>query len=313
MPTLPMITAPSGGRSAPSSSRLPTPSYHTYFAPSSFKNHPLFQTSSQRSFAAPFPPSGSSSSLSLKISQPKFSNSFSGSGNYRDESLGSLKRKEDLKERSKVRKQQSIVERARMKQELLKIEELKRQRRVKLRELKRRQREREVMACVDIQRSYRGYFARSTLAIERYILSTEAANAIIRAYRTYCLVRIAKADRGVMDKIRAEDRAARLLQSKVVMWRLRKQALSRISELREIREQERIAYIRELRENAANYIQRIFRGIHDRSKVIKMAVNKQIEAAECRIGEGEVDEEAKSAGMVNSRKNRYLSKMKPKS
>ena len=215
-----------------------------------------------------------------------------------------------MREIAKVRKQQSMVERARMKQELLKIEELKRQRRLKVRELKRRQKEREVLACVDVQRCYRGYFARSTLAIERYILETEAVNSIIRCYRTYCLVRIAKADRGVMDKIRSEDRAARLLQSKVVMWRLRKQALSRISELREIREQERQAYIKELRENAANYIQRIFRGIHDRSKVIKMAVAQQIEAAEGRVGEGDLEEEAKSVGMVNSRKSRYQSKIK---
>lgn len=194
----------------------------------------------------------------------------------------------------------------------MKIEELKRQRRLKVRELKRRQKEKEVKASVDVQRCYRGYFARSTLAIERYIRETEAASAIARAYRTYCLVRIAKVDRGVMDKIRAEDRAARLLQSSVVLWKLRKQALTRIAELRKIREQERQAYIRELRENAANYIQRIFRGIHDRSKVIKMAVAQQIEAAEGRVGEGEQEDGAKNAVMVDSRKARYAAAVKKK-
>jgi hypothetical protein len=308
-----MISAPAAGRSASSFSGQATPTYQSYFAPSSFKHHPLFQTSTQTSYV-PFPPSHGrgSSSPTVEISQPKFSNSFSGSGNYRDESLGSIKRKEDLKARSKIRKQQSVVERARMKQELLKIEELKRQRRLKVRELKRRQKEKEVKASVDVQRCYRGYFARSTLAIERYIRETEAASAIARAYRTYCLVRIAKVDRGVMDKIRAEDRAARLLQSSVVLWKLRKQALTRIAELRKIREQERQAYIRELRENAANYIQRIFRGIHDRSKVIKMAVAQQIEAAEGRVGEGEQEDGAKNAVMVDSRKARYAAAVKKK-
>ena len=49
----------------------------------------------------------------VRISMPKFSTSFAGSGNFRDSGLGSLERSEELKERSKLRKQQSLVERAR--------------------------------------------------------------------------------------------------------------------------------------------------------------------------------------------------------
>ena len=292
-----MIGTPSGPRSAPSSQR----GGHTFFSPSSMKHHPLFQTTNMLSYSQPTPPSRSHG---VNISLAKFSTSFQG-GNYVDSGLGSLKRNEDLKERSKLRKQQSMVERARMKQELLKIEELKRQRRYKKRELKRRQLIKEKDSCVTIQRYYRGYLLRSTLAIEKFIRETNAINCIIRAYRTYCIVRIAKSDRGVLDRIKAEDRAARILQSYMVRYKLRKGALERIGELRLIRDREREEFIRQLQQNAACYIQRIFRGIIDRNKVIKMAVLHQVEQAQGRVGEDEDEEERLIPELVNKRKNRY--------
>ena len=154
MTQLPQIGSPTPGNSGPSSARSAFGSrQHAFFAPSSFKHHPLFLTTSNSTYR-PSPPSlrdfNSSSKLSV-FYEPKFSTAFAGSGNYRDSGLGSLKRAEELKERSRLRKQQSMVERARMKQELLKVEELKRQRRYKKRELKRRQKDKELRACISVQ------------------------------------------------------------------------------------------------------------------------------------------------------------------
>ncbi|GMH76361.1 hypothetical protein TL16_g07056 [Triparma laevis f. inornata] len=295
--SLPAIRTPSAPRSAPTSHR----GSHQFFSPSSMKHHPLFQTTSMASYSHPTPPTRSHG---VTISLSKFSTGFQG-GNYIDSGLGSLRRNEELKERTKIRKQQSMVERARMKQELLKLDELKRQRRYKLRELKRRQLLRESTSCITIQRYYRGYLLRSTLAIEMFIRETKAVNCIVRAYRTYCIVRIAKADRGVLDRIKMEDKAAKILQSYMIRYKLRKGALSRIGELRIIRFKERSEYIRQLQSNAACYIQRIFRGIIDRNKVIKMAVLQQVEQAQGRVGEDEDEEEKLIPELVNKRKNRY--------
>lgn len=115
-----------------------------------------------------------------------------------------------------------------------------------------------------------------------------------------------------MDKIRSEDRAARLLQRYLVLYRLRRQALDKIGELRRIREEERLKYITDLREKAALYIQRIFRGCRDRSIVIGMAVEQQIEAAQGRVGEADVDEDKLQPTLVESRKARYQLKAKRK-
>jgi len=65
-----------------------------------------------------------------------------------------------LVQRQRERKRQAAVERAKMKQELLKLEEIKRQRRYKLRELKRRAIQAEVASVVVIQRYYRGFKTR---------------------------------------------------------------------------------------------------------------------------------------------------------
>ena len=87
---------------------------------------------------SPTRPNNNSSVVSRNVSPASFSQSFQG-GNYKDSGLSSMKRKEDLLERTKLRKQISLVERAKMKQQLMKIEEVKRQRRYKIRELKKRQ------------------------------------------------------------------------------------------------------------------------------------------------------------------------------
>jgi hypothetical protein len=238
-----------------------------------------------------------------------FTRTYNGSGNYRDEGLGSVKRKEEVMERAKMRKQNSIVERARMKQELLKLEEMKRQRRFKVRELKRRQKVRETAAAVTVQRVYRGYSLRTHLAIEKFLRQTFAVNSIIRSYRTYCLVRVAKADRGVMDKIRKQDAAARMLQQRVTMWKLRKNAVALARQLRIKREAERLEFIRLLREKAACYIQRIFRGIGGRNRVVKMAVEQQVQQAQNRI-DNEEEEEKKDQIMAVKKRNRYASLIK---
>jgi hypothetical protein len=134
-------------------------------------------------------------------------------------------------------------------------------------------------------------------------------NKIVRAYRTYCLVRVAKADRGVLDRIRREDSAARALQKVIVLWKLRNQAISRCQGLRARRAAERAEYIRQLREKAACYIQRIFRGIHGRSRVVKMAVEQQVLQAQSRIDNDE-EEEKQDKVLANNKRNKYASLIK---
>ena len=103
--SLPMISSPGPSRSAPPSHRA---SAGNYFSPGGIKHHPLFQTASMMAYKNPTPPRAGGG---VRISMPKFSTAFSGSGNYKDCGLGSLKRNDDLKERTKLRKQQSLVER----------------------------------------------------------------------------------------------------------------------------------------------------------------------------------------------------------
>ena len=105
--------------------------------------------------------------------------------------------------------------------------------------------------------------------------------------------------------LRCLEPSARLLQSHVIMWKLRRGALDRIQELREMRDRERAEFIRQLRENAATYIQRVFRGIHDRNMVIKMAVEQQVAQAQGRVGGDEDEEEKNMPALVESRKARY--------
>ena len=58
-------------------------------------------------------------------------------------------------------------------------------------------------------------------------------------------------------------------------------------------------------QNAATYIQRVFRGIHDRNMVIRMAVEQQVAQAQGRVGGNEDEEEKIMPALVESRKARY--------
>ena len=158
--------------------------------------------------------------------------------------------------------------------------------------------------AITIQRYYRGFKTRRFLAIKAYEHKKISVKRIIRCYRTYCLVRIAKADRGALDKIRSEDNAIRLVQEKIRLWKLRIDAYTKVSKLREIREAERLEFIRQLREKACTYIQRVIRGILGRSKVVKMAVEKQVMQAQTRVDQLTTDDEGKQSKIVAQR-NKY--------
>lgn len=146
----------------PGTGPTPTPPMSTrvqpLFNPTTFKHHPLYETTTMATFTSPSRPSNSSA-VSRVVSSSTFSSTFQG-GNYTDSGLGSFERKEKLVQRQRERKRQAAVERAKMKQELLKLEEIKRQRRYKLRELKRRAIQAEVASVVVIQRYYRGFKTR---------------------------------------------------------------------------------------------------------------------------------------------------------
>lgn len=137
---------------------------------------------------------------------------------------------------------------------------------------------------------------------------------IIQAYRTYCIVRIAKADRGVLDKIKVEDAAVRMLQGKVRLWKLRKQAVAEAARRRDIREKERLEFIRQLREKACIYVQRVFRGIMGRSRVVKIAVEKQIMEAQERVEriQGPIGEAEGVKRRIDEKRNKYKSIATPK-
>ena len=95
------------------------------------------------------------------------------------------------------------------------------------------------------------------------------------------------------------------MQEKCKLWRLRKQAVLTTARLREIREEERQRFIRELREKAAVHIQRIFRGIVGRTMVVELAVEKQVFQAQERVNEITNNPEQNKKTHIESKRNKY--------
>ena len=294
-------------------SRMSTPSMERqahppqsgkFFSPTNFQHHPLFITTNTQAYRAA-PPEFQLTASQRHTPSATFTKSFV--GNWQDTGLGSIKRKSELIQKSKTRKQKSLVERAKMKQELISIEEKTRIRRFKARENRKAFASKQYECAILLQRVFRGYSIRHYLIIQKFLKQLNAVHKIIKCYRVYCLVRIAKSDRGIMAKIKAEDHAARILQKRIEMWHLKRTAKARILLLRDNRESERVEFLRLLREKAAMYLQRTFRGMLDRNMVIKMAVEKQVLQAQERLSLMDGGE-TKEMGIISLRNEKYKKK-----
>eukprot|EP00753_Platysulcus_tardus_P013533 PLAT376.1.p1 GENE.PLAT376.1~~PLAT376.1.p1 ORF type:complete len:382 (-),score=135.56 PLAT376.1:58-1203(-) len=237
------------------------------------KQHPLYKTSSATSYG--LRPQKRAERHVLVKRQARttlFSGAFT--SKFKDTSLGSLRRREERKKRSaelQRKKREEMEERLRLMQE---AEEAKIRIRRERRDARRKAMRRRNAAALLIQRRWRNYWAKETVARAEIAERTTAATLLQRRYRHHLAVRDAIALRHELKRKRELHDGAALIQQHFKLYKLRREAKEEAVRLRTVRKARREAFLNALHADMATRLQSAWRGLRDRKRFRTLQAEK---------------------------------------